>query len=326
MKKILGMAIFFLLSSPALAEEPSIFLTNQNGDKTTQFEKSDEIYIEGICAPATQELVKIYIAYDKTWQADDKLSDVSAGIETLAGSADGRIPRTKIWKSPLNQGSYDVIIDANNDFTLQDYEQQCVIGITDAGFRVGSPPPPVVETPPPPPPPPPVSASAPTPPPPPAKPSVKFSLDGYVETESLTNVRKSAGGTLMGTQAKGAVGVVIGGPTQASLGGNDYWFWNVNFENNPDGWVSESMIKSAPAPAEENAAEENAEKPLADTEIKVTEEISQEETAEEKMLAQVSDNKDSGLNSLAGSAIIGAALFFGLILGSLIVSRSLRKN
>ncbi len=336
MKNLFGIVIFLLLAFPVSAEEPGVFLTNQSGIQTTQFESGDEIYIEGICLPANQDIFKIYITYDKTWQAGDNLSDVSSGIETLTASSDAKIPRTKIWGKPLNQGTYDVVIDTNNNFTLQDYEQQCVIGITNAGFRVGNPAPPplpVVETPSSPPLPPPASTPPPSPSPLSAEPSTVFSLNEHVEVSGLSNVRKSAGGILIGTQTKGALGVVIGGPVQASISGNNYWFWNINFKDDPDGWVAASMLKSAPAPAPaETITEKNTTEPLLDTATSTAtttiKEMSQDEIAKEKMLAQVSGTTDgsSGLNPFMGSIIMGAALFFGLICSSFIIARALRKN
>jgi hypothetical protein len=321
------LVIFLLLAFPVFAEGPILFLTNQNGVQTTQFESGDDVYVEGICLPTGNEIAKIYVTDDKTWQTNDRISDVSAGIETFTVNSDAKIPRTKIWGNPLNQGTYDVVIDTNSDFILQAHEQQCIIGLTDTGFRVGNPAP----TPPPPtPPPPPAPTPPPSPSPIPAKPSASFSLGEYIEVSGLSNVRKSPGGTLIGSQEKGTLGVVVGGPAQASLSGNYYWFWNINFENDPDGWVAESMLKSAPAPApvEETVIEENVAEPSLDTETAVAEETSQEGTlTDEEMLAQVSaTDKGSGLNSFMGSIIIGAALFLGLILGSIIIARVLRKN
>lgn len=329
-----GIIIFLFLASPAFAEEPSIFLTNQNGERTTQFEITDKIYVEGICLPANKDMAKIFIAPDKTWQEGDKLFDVSASIESFAASADGVVPRTLIWANPL-QGKYDVLIDSNNDYILQGYEQKCIIGLTGAGFQVGTPVPPPA--------PPSDSSSSPSassPPasPPPAsspstKPSKSFSLNDYVETNSLSNVRKSAGGTALGTQAEGALGIVIGGPTQASLGGKYFWFWKIDFENDPDGWVSESNLKSVPVPLkteENNATTSPLLATTTETAQTVVEETPQEEGTfqkEEKqtMLSQISAAfKDFGSNPLMGSIIIGAALFAGLVISSIIISRAIK--
>lgn len=321
MKNLFGLVIFLLLAFPAFGEELP-FLTNQNSVQTTQFGNDDEIYIEGICLPANQEPGKIYITSDKIWQTNDQLFDISGGIETFAASSDGRIPRTKIWNKPPSQGTYDVAIDTNNDLILQEYEKQCVIGLIGAGFRVGNPPPPAETTPPPSSPP---ASPPPASPPPSAKPSKSFSLGEYVETDSLSNVRKSAGGTAFGTQAEGALGIVIGGPTQASLGGKYFWFWKIDFKDDPDGWVSESNLKSAAAPQEEVAVEETVATTSPSTEANAIEEKPKEETANEKMLAQVSTMfRNFGSNPLMGSIIIGAALFFGLVLSSIIISRAIR--
>lgn len=351
MKKLFCIVIFFFLAFPVFAADVP-FLTNQNGTQTTQFEIGDSIYIEGICLPANDPQVptKVYIAPHKAWQINEKLYDVSGGIETLYSSADGKIPHTLVWNH-ANEGAYDFLIDTNSNMTLEDWEKQCII----SGFTVGNPtPPPPAETTPPSPPP------ASTPPPAPAlstKPSVIFSIDEYIETKSLANIRKSPGGTLIGSQEQGASGVVVGGPVQASVSGSNYWFWNINFENDPDGWIAASMIKSAPAPAPAPAEEtvikenitggvaesmlksvltpalaegivkENVEEPLTGTETTVTEEMPQEKIAAEKMLAQVSGiDKSSGLNQFMDSIIIGAAIFFGLISSSVIIARTLRKN
>ncbi len=326
MKKLFGIVIFLLLAFPVFAEEPVVFLSNQSGVRTTQFENSDEIYIEGTCLPASQDVARIYIISDKTWQAGDKLSDVSGGIETFVGSASGVIRRTQIWNRSL-QGTYDVVIDTNNDLILQEYEKQCIIGAVGEGFRVGNPAP--IPSP--------VSTPSPaplpvyTPPPPPplasTKPSVVFSLDEHVEVKSFANIRKSAGGTLIGSQEKGVLGVVVGGPAQAALDENNYWFWNINFEDGPDGWVAASMLKSAPVSAEEIVAEKNITESSENTATTTIEETSQEEIAAEKILAQVSGvDGDSGLDPFIGSIIIGAALFLGLVFGSFIIARTLRKN
>jgi len=322
---------------PVLAADSNLFLTNQNGTQTTQFQAGDDIYIEGNCAPATQDVIKIYITDDKTWQLGDHFSDISGYIETFSANADGKVPRTKIWTA-YTDGAYDVAIDSNNDFVLQDYEQQCILGLTGEGFRIGNPTPPpapVVATPPPAPvvptpavyTPPPAPAPVVAPAPVAEEPSIMFSLGGYVEVKSLSNVRESPGGALTGSQNQGALGAVAGGPVQKSLSGNKYWFWNINFEEGTDGWVAESTIKSAPAPAPEAAAatapapaEPAAQQPQAET-------APQEQAAAETNVAQVSRTAAaSGSSPLMNSAIIGGALFFGLIFGSMILARAFRRN
>ncbi len=333
MKKLFCVVIFLLFAFPVFAEETGVFLSNQSSVQITQFATTDEIYIEGFCLPANQDIVKIYITPDKIWQANDKLSDISAGIETLTGSADGRIPRTKIWNRPL-QGIYDVVIDTNNDSTLQEYEKQCITGITGVGFTVGNPAPPPTappaETPSSPPP-------ASTPPPAPApvstKPSVVFSLDEYVTVKNFANIRKSAGGKIIGTQDQGALGAIIGGPVQAPIDGINYWFWNVNFENDPDGWVASSMLKSAPAPAKEIITEPSVNMTIivatTTATTTATEEPPQEQTADiNTETAQVSGTGGIGssLKPFMGYIIIGIALFLGLIFASAIIAWALQKN
>ncbi len=152
MKYFFAIMAFFLLAYPAFAEE-NLLLSSQSGTVKTQFELSEEVYLEGTCAAANQEPGKIYIAPDKNWVGGEDLSDISGGIETISADTDGKFSRIKIWRAPL-EGKYDVVIDTNNNYKLEVYELQCVIGANTTGFSVGNPPAPapVVTTPPPPPP------------------------------------------------------------------------------------------------------------------------------------------------------------------------------
>ncbi len=343
MKKIFCLIVFLLFAVPAFAEVSVPYLTNQNGAQATHFENGNEIYIEGFCLPANQEAGKIFIVSDKTWQTNDRFSDVSGSIEFFTGSSDGRIPRTKIWGPYLDQGTYDVAIDTNNDYILQEYEKQCIVGLTGAGFTVGNPAPAPIALPTPEGVGTPTSSvgAAPAPEPAPsapAKPSTAFSLDEYVEVISLSNIRKSAGGAIIGPQEEGALGIVADGPKRAPLAGKYFWFWKIDFENDPDGWVAESTIKTAPPPIKKTTAEENAKgQCLANTtQISIVKEIPQEETAPqsgtttENILAQVSavdkTDKSSGSNPYTGFIIIGTALFLGLIISSVIVAEALKRK
>jgi len=90
-----------------------------------------------------------------------------------------------------------------------------------------------------------VQATSGTPPPPAPTPSTKFQINDLVETTATLNVRRSANGTLLGTQVKGAQGTVIGGPVFE----NNLFWWNINFDNAPDGWSAEDwLIVAAPPP------------------------------------------------------------------------------
>ena len=72
-------------------------------------------------------------------------------------------------------------------------------------------------------------------------PSVKFSLNQRVTTNSQLNVRSGAGTsfTRLGTQLLGAQGNVSGGPSF----GQGYWWWNINYDVAPDGWTREDLLQ-----------------------------------------------------------------------------------
>lgn len=334
MKHVLAMIIFpLLLVFPAFAQEKDFFISTEDGTKTTQFNTDDSIYIEGFCAiAASDERTKVYITNDETWDHGKSLYDVSSGIESFSTTNNGAVPRLLIWKSPLKEGAYDLVLDVNNNTTWQTYEN-CILGASDTGFRVGNPappPPPASPSPPPapepaPPAPPP---APPPPPPPPATPSKMFSLDDRVEVNHFANIRQTAGGSILGQQEDEAQGTVIGGPAWASVGGTAYWFWHINFDQNPDGWVAESTLKKSTAPLLPVAESEPPSQPPTATtsEPAITEVFSapseppQQETDQTK-LAQVSETKP-----LTGSLIIGLAIFLGLIVGSSVIAGAMRRG
>jgi beta-glucanase (GH16 family) len=87
-----------------------------------------------------------------------------------------------------------------------------------------------------------------TAPPPPA--STKFSLNDRVQViNGPLNVRSTANttGTQLGTQATGALGTVVGGPT--AQGGLNWW--QINYDSGADGWSVETYLTkyTAPPPA-----------------------------------------------------------------------------
>jgi chitodextrinase len=72
-------------------------------------------------------------------------------------------------------------------------------------------------------------------------PSTKFTMGDRVKTIEKANVRSSASnsGTVLGTQLKGMVGSVIGGPWYW----NQKWWWHVDFDSGVDGWVAQGKLK-----------------------------------------------------------------------------------
>ncbi|MDO8471198.1 MAG: Ig-like domain-containing protein [bacterium] len=74
-------------------------------------------------------------------------------------------------------------------------------------------------------------------------PSTKFVIGDRVQVTATLNVRStpSTSGTILGTQTPGALGTVIGGPTYAS----GYHWWQVNYDNAPDGWSVENYLVKA---------------------------------------------------------------------------------
>ncbi|MFC1751736.1 hypothetical protein ACFLY5_01155 [Patescibacteria group bacterium] len=334
-KNILGVSILLVVAFPVFAFASSLSILDEGGTPKTQFDKGDEIYLEGVCLPVADKAAKVYVTQDKVWQTGDPLYDVSMGIETFLVNNDGKINLTKIWNR-ANVGVFDVLIDTNNNLKIDEHELQCIIGSSGFGFRVGTPP--TVSTPTPTPTLLPTSlptpVSTPTPTPPPSEPSETFEYGDYAQVKSLSNVRETPGGTLVGTQIQDAVGRVVGGPMRASLGGNSYWFWNIDFKNDPDGWVAEKTLKLTVAPTPE-PTEKPAfiEETTGDTQLSpgaavgvsddtdFDDETKESDEDDSKMKAQVSD-ADS---SLMGSVFIALALFAGLVFGSIIISRSLGR-
>src|SRR3989339_710893 len=71
--------------------------------------------------------------------------------------------------------------------------------------------------------------------------STKLAINDRVKTTTTLNVRAtpSITGTLLGSQVLGAFGTIIGGPVSS----DGYWWWQVNYDNAPDGWSVEQYLE-----------------------------------------------------------------------------------
>jgi hypothetical protein len=79
------------------------------------FDLSESVYCYGGNLQATKS-VDIYVVENKDdWEDGNGLTDVSGGYETTITGGDGSIPTTLIWGSPLIQGSYDIVVDTNQN-------------------------------------------------------------------------------------------------------------------------------------------------------------------------------------------------------------------
>ncbi len=71
-------------------------------------------------------------------------------------------------------------------------------------------------------------------------PSTKFAIGNRVRVTWKANVYStpSTSGTVLGTQLKGSLGTVIGGPWYA----NFRWWWRVDFNSGSDGWIDQGKL------------------------------------------------------------------------------------
>jgi chitodextrinase len=72
-------------------------------------------------------------------------------------------------------------------------------------------------------------------------PSTVFTIGDRVQTTWKVTVRStpSNSGTASGTQLKGAIGRVAGGPVYSNL----QWWWQIDFDSGVDGWVPQGKLK-----------------------------------------------------------------------------------
>lgn len=80
-------------------------------------------------------------------------------------------------------------------------------------------------------------------------PSSKFVLGEVIKVnQDDVSVRRLRQADALGKRNMGDTGSVIFGPVKASVNGNSYWWWKVDFESGPDGWVAENFLQSSGVP------------------------------------------------------------------------------
>jgi hypothetical protein len=95
----------------------------------------------------------------------------------------------------------------------------------------------------------PTPTQTPTPSPSPSPtPSTKFVIGQQVAPNALVNVRSTPGGTLLGTQPTGSLGVVTGGPQEAPINNIATNWWTIKFAAGVSGWVGEGGLSAVSTP------------------------------------------------------------------------------
>ncbi|MCG7850787.1 MAG: PEF-CTERM sorting domain-containing protein, partial [ANME-2 cluster archaeon] len=88
---------------------------DDSGAEQNTFDLSEDVYCLGENLAASTS-VDIYVVNNKdVWKDGDALIDVSGGYETEMTGDDGSISTTLIWDSPLTLGSYDIVVDTNQN-------------------------------------------------------------------------------------------------------------------------------------------------------------------------------------------------------------------
>ena len=94
---------------------PTVTSSNVTGVETDSFDLSEDVYCYAENLPANR-WVNIYVVMNNdTWAEGVVLNDVSDGSETVKTQPDRSLQNTQIWESTLMQGSYDIVIDTNQN-------------------------------------------------------------------------------------------------------------------------------------------------------------------------------------------------------------------
>jgi len=103
----------YAVISPTLI--PTVTSSNVAGVETDTFGLNEDVYCYAENLPANR-WVNIYVVVNNdSWEEGDALKDVSDGFETVKTQPDRSLKNTLIWESPLTQGSYDIVIDTNQN-------------------------------------------------------------------------------------------------------------------------------------------------------------------------------------------------------------------
>lgn len=98
-----------------LVDRPHAASTASAGAPKYRYRTNEDVYAAGSgFTPSTN--VDIYVVPDQDWNDGDQvLQDVTGAVETVPVMNDGDVGPVLVWHSPLVSGSYDIVIDANQN-------------------------------------------------------------------------------------------------------------------------------------------------------------------------------------------------------------------
>jgi len=137
---LLSAAVLVLaISASANATTPTINSVDGTDTEQNVYSYDEDVYVSGYCTSVEEERdVDLYVVKDKDAYVDgDALLDVTgSGPTTVFINMMGQVPLTKVWANPLTSGTYDIVLDANQNGTWEP-EENCVDDFDEIGFTVG---------------------------------------------------------------------------------------------------------------------------------------------------------------------------------------------
>jgi hypothetical protein len=110
---------YYTIKYGETTKTPTVTSSNATGIETNTFGLNENVYCYAENLTPNDPAVDIYVVQDKAWSVNDSIgSDVSGGIETVSTDDNGNIDVTMIWPAQLTEGMYDIIIDLNQNGTL----------------------------------------------------------------------------------------------------------------------------------------------------------------------------------------------------------------
>lgn len=93
-------------------QQIAVWVSDALGNDKENFDTNDSMYAS---VQAAGQTVTFYVTmHRETWNTGDTLADVSGGTELVTLNQNG-VQTVEVWVPLLDAGSYDVVVDANNN-------------------------------------------------------------------------------------------------------------------------------------------------------------------------------------------------------------------